>query len=198
MSDITVARRTKVAGKVNRKLDESYRNYRLIAGQKGERFAAVAYAGKKPACSTAANELDEALDTLKLSIDRDFQNRAARIVDSGPTSEDFELALNLASARHTAAQRHVIARIAIEGAKPVSLQQLQRNSELSDDAVLRALARTAKMVADVLQIPVASGPARAEAAFDVIALQFDPSLRAEGRWLFRPDFVSAAARHIES
>lgn len=198
MSDVTVATNKRVAGKVNRKLDETYRKYRLIAGQKGERFAAVAYAGRKPACSTVADDLDEALDTLKQSIDRDYQKRAERLAESDPTQEDFELALDLASARYSAVQRHVVERIGIDGERPVSLQQLQRNSELTDEAVLRALARTAKMVAEVVQVSTPGGPASAEAAFDVIAVEFDTSEHAGGRWLFKPEFVIAAARHTAS
>lgn len=196
MQHATAAQARQVAANVSRRADEIYRNYRLIGGSKGERFAAVAYAGKRQVFSAGGDDIDETLDALKRLIDDDFDNRAERRGHAGPSADDFELALDLASPKHTSVQRHVIEQIASHGDNPLSLLQMRRRSDFSEEALLRALARTAKVAAEMMQLKVPSGPSSAEAALELIALEAHANADPENFWTFRPEFVSAAARHI--
>lgn len=179
---------------VRRSTDETYRHYRLIAGQRGDGFSAVAYAGKTRIFTGSGSDLDGALDDLKGQIDRDFEDRAKRRDGNLPSTEELERALALTSRTITEPLRHLLE--ALRDGSEVSPQQIQRRSGTEEDALIRDLVRLARTLADILSVPLPKGTGSAPVALDLIAETITLSGDAEEPWLFREAFVTAAEAHL--
>ncbi len=146
MQRISESRPVSPIGRAEKQADETYRYYRIVAGQKEDAFAAVAYASKSKAFSAWGGSLEIAVDTLKQMIDNDFARRALNRRDNKPTAQDFERALELGHTRRTAIQQHLLERMWHNGDKPVSLELIQARSEFSRDAIGRAILRLARQM----------------------------------------------------
>lgn len=179
---------------VRRSTDETYRHYRLIAGQRGDGFSAVAYAGKTRIFTGSGSDLDGALDDLKGQIDRDFEDRAKRRDGNLPSTEELERALALTSRTITEPLHHLLE--ALRDGSEVSPQQIQRRSGAEEDALIRDLVRLARTLADILSVPLPKGTGSAPVALDLIAETITLSGDAEEPWLFREAFVTAAEAHL--
>lgn len=182
--------------KVSRRSDETYRHYRLVAGQKGDGYAAVAYAGRIQAFTVTGDTLDSATKALKTIIDDDFRDRAARRGGGTPTSQDFELALNLMGSRKTAVQQHILERTWMSDGGAVSLPQLQLRSDFGDDAIVRGLSRMARHIAEILDYSLPKGAASTAAALEMIIQPNDTVFDPHSDWTFRGEFVVAVRRHM--
>jgi hypothetical protein len=179
---------------VRRSTDETYRHYRLIAGQRGDGFSAVAYAGKTCVFTGSGSDLDGALDDLKSQIDRDFESRAKRREGNLPSPEELELALALASRTITGPLHHLLE--VLRDGPEVSPQQIQRRSGAEEDALIRDLVRLARALADILSVPLPKGTGSAPAALDLIAETIALNGDADEPWRFRGAFVTAAEAHL--
>lgn len=173
---------------------ETYRHYRLIAGQRGDGFSAVAYAGKTCVFTGSGSDLDGALDDLKSQIDRDFESRAKRREGNLPSPEELELALALASRTITGPLHHLLE--VLRDGPEVSPQQIQRRSGAEEDALIRDLVRLARALADILSVPLPKGTGSAPAALDLIAETIALNGDADEPWRFRGAFVTAAEAHL--
>jgi len=179
---------------VRRSTDETYRHYRLIAGQRGDGFSAVAYAGKFRVFTGSGSDLDGALDDLKTQIDRDFALRAGQRKGGLPSSEELQLALPLASRAMTSPIMHLLE--ALRDGPAVSPKQMQRTSGAEEETLLRDLVRLARTVATILALPLPKGNGNATAALDLLAERIAPNREASAVWVFRPAFVAAALAHL--
>lgn len=183
-------------GRAERRSDEIYRHYRLVAGQRGERFAAVAYAGKVQVFTTTGESLDEATGSLRQMIDNDIKHRADRRGVDRPSSLDFERALDLIGSRRTVVQHHLLERIMILGGETTSLEQLRTRSDFSHDALLRALARLARHIAAILDISLPKGPASGAVSMKLLIDTGGAKLDLDAEWTLQPEFVAAVRRHM--
>lgn len=191
-----VGSRPRSIGRVRRSSDEIYRQYRLVAGEQGHSFAAVAYAGKVAAFQTAGDSLDAALDALRAAIDADLAERTARRGDGELTSPDLERALDLLGIRKTPVQQHILERILASNQHPTTGQDLRLRSDFFEDALIRGLARLARTIADALQIDLSKGPASSAAAINLIVEAMGQEFNPASDWHFRPEFMIAVRRHM--
>ncbi|QHD70635.1 hypothetical protein GS397_26360 (plasmid) [Sphingobium yanoikuyae] len=179
---------------VRRSTDETYRRYRLIAGQRGDGFSAVAYAGTVCVFTGSGCDLDGAIYDLKSQIDRDFDRRASERSGELPSREELELALALASTRITPALHHLLQ--ALCHGPEISPQLVQRRSGASEETLMRDLVRLARSVADILSLPLPKGTANVGGALKLIGERVGISAGADETWIFRPAFVAAAEAHL--
>ncbi len=179
---------------VRRSTDETYRHYRLVAGQRGGGFSSVAYAGKISIFSGSGCDLEGALDDLKGQIDRDFDTRALRREGELPSREDLELALTLASTKITPSLQHLLE--ALRHGPEVLPQLVQRRSGVDEETLMRDLVRMARSVADILGFTLPKGTGNAAAALNLIGERIAISREANQPWVFRPGFVAAAEAHL--
>lgn len=194
MLDSSTSRSAAKTVAVRRSIDESYRRYRLIAGQRGDGFSAVAYAGKTPVYTGSGSDLDGALDDLKIQIDRDFERRVRERENGLPSCEEFSLALALASRKITGPMQYVLE--ALEAGSDVSPQQMQRRSGADRDTLHRDLVRLLRTLADILGVKLPKGSANAVAALDLVMESMHSAGEDEETWTFRPAFVDAARDHL--
>jgi hypothetical protein len=179
---------------VRRSTDETYRHYRLIAGQRGDGYSSVAYAGKIRVSTGSGSDLDGALDDLKAQIDRDFDTRALKRESELPAREELELALALASTRITGALQHLLE--ALRHGPEISPQLVQRRSGVDEETLMGDLVRLARSAADILSLALPKGTGNAAAALNLIAERIGISGEADETWVFRPAFVAAADAHL--
>lgn len=184
-------------GRAERQIDEAYRYYRVVAGQKGDAFAAVAYAGKLKAFSTTGESLETTIDGVHQLIDEDFDRRLQKRKDGKPSAQDFERALDLGHTRRTAVQQHLLERMWHIGDKPMSLDILQARSEFSTDAIMRAIVRLARQMADILGLTIAAGPNSGASAMAVLVDASAEEFDFSGIWVLNVEFYRALKRHME-
>lgn len=171
-----------------RTADQSYENFRLVIGNKGERSAGIAYAGKVPAFHAEAATTQDVADQLRSQIDEDLDRRRAKGAPSWQ-ADDFALALELISHRLSPIQTHVLSRIAEAGRKPMDIASMVWPSGFAPDAVRRAFNRTVKMVFQALD-PESTKGSKAGEAFDAHVRSTEDG----GPWTFSDAFREAAAR----
>jgi hypothetical protein len=179
---------------VRRSTDETYRHYRLIAGQRGDGFSAVAYAGKMRVFTGSGCDLDGALDDLKTQIDRDFDRKALQRESEFPSHEELELALALASTKITGALHHLLEVVRHE--PQISPLLVQRRAGVDEETLMRDLVRLARSVADILCLVLPKGTGSAAAALNLIGERIGTNGEADETWVFRPAFVAAADAHL--
>jgi hypothetical protein len=180
---------------VRRSLDETYRHFRLIAGQRGDGFSAVAYAGKARIFAGSGSDLEGALDDLKSQIDRKYSECLAQRDGGQPTCEELSLALALASEKINARLQHLLEALTI--GSDVSVHQVLRRSGSDRETLLRDIVRLARLISSILGIPLPKGPANASAALDVVLKSPGVMEEAEENWAFRPAFAEAAKTYLE-
>ncbi len=188
------ARSTTSPEPVRRSIDETYRHYRLIAGQRGEGFSAVAYAGKVRVFAVSGSDLDAALDDLKMQIDRDFEGRVRERDGDQPSSGELSLALALASHKITGPLQHLLE--SLQEGPELSLAQVERRSGADRDTVLRDLVRLSRTLADILGVTLPKGSGSASAALDLVTESMDPAVAEDNTWTFRTAFAEAAQDHL--
>lgn len=180
---------------VRRSKDETYRNYRLMAGQRGDGFSSVAYAGKTRVFSGSGSDLDGALDDVKTQIDKDFASRKARLDSGGLSPEDFELALALCARKITATLEQFLPML--HGGPSLPLSQAERRASVDRETLRAELLRLARAIANVLNL---AGPKSSDNTFSALNLMVE-TISARGStdetWTFRPSFVKAVLRHLE-
>jgi hypothetical protein len=167
----------------------------LIAGKRGEKFSAVAYAGRTLAFSATAADVDSALDELKALVDGDFAKRREQRRDACPSAAEFERALALADRRLTGTHIHLLETLR-DGNGEVHPLQLQRRAGIDEEMLMREMARLARLMADILDIGLPKGGANVAAAMDVIALDVALPVDRATLWVFRPQFAAAAGFHL--
>jgi hypothetical protein len=175
---------------IRRSIDETYRHYRLIAGQRGDGFSAIAYAGNVRVFTGSGSDLDGALDDLKMQIDRDFDRRVGQREGEQPSQEELELALSLASRKITPPLRHLLD--VLNAAPEVSLQQVQRRSGVDRGILLRDLVRLSRALADILGVTLPKGSSNASSALSLVTESMRPAGETDEIWTFRPAFIAAA------
>ena len=180
-----------VTSRARRRADASYRNFRLVVGQRGTTFAGVAYAGKIATFHAEAASLDAVESDLQKQIDADLSVRIEAAAENGWTKEDYLLAMFLISPILSPVQTHVISRIAETAGEPVTLEQLRWPSMFSEDAVQRGLTRLSKMLSHALYGAQENRPAEDGVANFVEGDENQP-------WTFRPNFVAAAVAFTEA
>lgn len=175
-----------------RQAEEAYRRYRIVAGQRGHKFMAVAYAGRSCKFSVDRANAIEAVDAIKSLIDVDYAQRSE--ARRGPISDDEMLfALELTSDRHTAAINHVLDWVVRYGDGPASLAVIGNSSDLTTVQLARGLGKLAKDIAEILELSD-HGP---EAGSNNLGLLIDPvpeHLERDSGWHFTQPFVDAARR----
>jgi hypothetical protein len=176
--------------------DETYRYYRIVAGQRGLTFMAVAYPGKSRAFTARGETLEDAVEQTKTAIDADFEARLKLRGDSEPSHEDLVLALDLIGGRRSPVQQHLLHRIWQSGTNPTSIAILRGRSDFSTDALVRALTRLAKQIADALDIATPKGPGAVSAGLELLIEHVPAPVDPDAKWLFRRNFASAVARHM--
>lgn len=180
---------------IRRSLDQTYRHYRLIAGQRGDGFSAIAYAGKDRMFAGSGSDLEGALDDLKSQIDHKFSECVARRDGGQPTCDELSLALALASEKINDRMQHLLE--ALTTGSEVSVHQISRRSGSDRETLLRDIVRLARLISSILSISLPKGPANASAALDVVLNSPSVAEEAEEKWTFRPAFVEAAKKYLE-
>lgn len=180
-----------VTSRARRRADASYRNFRLVVGQRGTTFAGVAYAGKIATFHAEAASLDAVESGLQNQIDGDLNARIAAATENGWTKEDYLLALFLISSSLSPVQTHVISRIAETAGDPLTLEQLRWPSVFSEDAVQRGLTRLSKMLSHAMHGAQEKRPVEDGLENFVEGDAIQP-------WTFRPNVVAAADEFTEA
>lgn len=181
----------RVTSNARRRADSSYRNFRIVAGQRGTTFAGVAYAGKIATFHAEAASLDAVEGDLQKQIDDDLSSRIQSATDNGWTKDDYLLAMFLISPILSPVQTHVISRIAETAGKPLTLEQLRWPSIFSDDAVQRSLTRLSKMLSHALYGAQENRPIED-------GLENFVEGDASQPWTFLPNVVAAANEFAEA
>lgn len=185
--------RTKVTP-ARRSTDETYRSFRLLAGQRGDGFSSAAYAGKNCVFAGSGSDLDGALDDIKTQIDEDFARRAVRLNDNRLSVADFELALALSERRITPALQHVLEMLA--DGEEVSMAQIERRAGAGREVLIDDILRLARAIARVFAIDLPRGADKARSALHLIVEQIIGRQSADEAWTFRASFVEAAQRYL--
>lgn len=191
--DHSTAMKTKLKA-TRRSRDEFYRDFRLIAGQRGDGFSSVAYAGKTSVFTGSGSDLDSALDDIKNQIDEDFSRRAARLEDDEPSAADFELALALAERKMTPALHHVLEMLA-EGTE-FSLLQIERRAGIERDALVDEMLRFARTIARIFAQDLPSGSDHYRSALNLMVEQIIGQQSKTETWMFRSSFAEATRRYL--
>lgn len=179
---------------IRRSLDETYRYYRLIAGQRGDGFSAVAYAGKTSVFTGSGSDLEGALDDLKSQIDRNYADHLSRRKDNHPSPDELVLAFSLLSEKINDRVQSVLE--ALTAGCEVSVQQVLRRSGGDHEILRRDIARLARSIAAILSISLPKGPANTSAALDLIMEPSCVADEAEEIWTFRRAFTEAAKKYL--
>lgn len=179
---------------VRRSSDETYCHYRLIAGQRGDGFSAVAYAGKTLVHTGSGSDLEGALDDVKIQIDRDFERRVRERDNGMPSCEEFSLALALASRKITGPMQNLLD--SLENDSAVLPRQMQRRLGADRDTLHQDLVRLSRALADILAVKLPKGSANSGAALDLIMESMHSAGEDEEIWTFRPAFVEAGREQL--
>lgn len=180
---------------VRRSADETYRHYRLIAGQNGEGFSAVAYVGKAKAFIASGSGVEATIDELKAQIDHDYARRAAHREGGIPTRDELQLALALASSAVKGPVPHILE--ALRDGPTVAPDQIRRGSGVDEEELMASLLRLARKIAAILNLPLSKGHGSAATALGLIVERIEPGETFEcAVWIFRADFVAAAIAHL--
>lgn len=192
--DHVTATKTKL-NPARRSRDEFYRNFQLVAGQRGDGFSSVAYAGRTSMFAGSGSDLDAALDDIKDQIDKDFAHRAARLQNDGLSAADFELALALVERQMPPAVHHVLEMLADE--TELSLLQVERRAGIERDALVAQMLRFARAIAGVYARDPRTGPDNARSTLNLIVEQIIGHQSTDETWTFRLSFVEAARSYLK-
>ena len=192
--DHVTATKTKL-NPARRSRDEFYRNFQLVAGQRGDGFSSVAYAGRTSMFAGSGSDLDAALDDIKDQIDKDFAHRAARLQNDGLSAADFELALALVERQMPPAVHHVLEMLADEFFNDTATTEIYTLS--LHDALVAQMLRFARAIAGVYARDPRTGPDNARSTLNLIVEQIIGHQSTDETWTFRLSFVEAARSYLK-